>query len=140
MPKLRGHHLICLHFFEGEGYDAGYVENLRGILKKAEVSPVTIAPGNDDVCNKCPHGRNDGCRYSEHSDDEIREMDRKALDLLDTASGTEVFWKEIREKIPAVFRSWYESYCVACGWRRACEKNEAYQKIARVDADRQGLD
>ncbi len=130
MPKLRGHHLICLHFFKGEGYDEGFVNNLGAVLETTEVSPVMIASGNDDVCGSCLHGKNDECRYSEHSDNEIREMDDRALKLLETTQGAEVVWREIREKIPAIFRAWHESYCIACGWRRACEKTELYRALA----------
>ncbi len=36
MLYLRGHHLICLHFFPGYGYDASFVESLRNVLKRAE--------------------------------------------------------------------------------------------------------
>ncbi len=134
MPRLRGHHLICLHFFHGEGYDAPFVKNLISVLKKAEDSPVTIADGIDDVCRKCIHGRDDGCRYSEHSDNEIKAMDKRALDLIHAEPGAEVIWREIRERLPSIFRSWHESYCVACGWKKACEKNEAYRKIVHACA------
>ena len=53
--KLRGHHLVCLHFFKGEGYNLEYVENLAYILKRAEAGDgIEVAAGADDVCNTCP--------------------------------------------------------------------------------------
>lgn len=97
---------------------------------KAEGSPVTIAHGIDDVCSKCPHMENDRCAYTEHSDEEIREMDKKALDLLKVTDGRDMIWNEIKEIMPEIFRSWHESYCVACGWRKACEKNDSFRQLS----------
>ena len=129
MPNLRGHHLICLHFFNGEGYNPEFVENLKDVLKKTEYEDIGISPGVDDICNKCPHMKHDRCQYDEHADEEIKEMDKKALDLLKASKGTGVDWQEIKERIPEIFRSWYESYCNTCGWKWACEKHESYRQL-----------
>ena len=32
MAKLRGHHLICLHFYEGEGYDEPFIKSLEKVI------------------------------------------------------------------------------------------------------------
>ena len=29
--QLRGHHLICLQFYRGEGYSGGFVSNLQRV-------------------------------------------------------------------------------------------------------------
>lgn len=129
MPALRGHHLICLHFFNGEGYDPDFIENLHDVLKKAEYEDVSIPPEADDVCNKCPHLKEERCRYKEEADKEIKEMDEKALDLLKASKDTKVKWQEIRNRIPGIFEAWYKAYCNACGWKRACEKNASYRRL-----------
>lgn len=36
MIRLRGHHLICLHFYRGEGYSREFVENLEDIVRRAK--------------------------------------------------------------------------------------------------------
>lgn len=129
MPNLRGHHLICLHFFRGEGYDMAFVKNLKQVLKSAELSPVRVACGIDDVCDKCPHMEDDSCRYTPHSEVEIKEMDKMALELLCLTLHSEVGWMEVREKVSGIFRSWHKSYCHTCGWKRACEKNALYRRM-----------
>lgn len=136
MPKLRGHHLICLHFFQGEGYDAGFVENLDSVLKKTAAAPIRIVRGADDVCGRCPHCANERCIYNEHADEETREMDKKALDLLNFDQNAEIGWGKIKEKLPAVFASWYRSYCTSCGWRKACEKDEAFRRLSCLPVSR----
>ncbi len=130
MPRLRGHHLICLHFFRGEGYDAEFVKNLDTVLKETASDPIKIVLGPDDVCGRCPHNTNDRCLYNEHADKEIREMDQKALDLLKFDRDAEIGWGEIREGLPAVFAQWYASYCTSCGWKKACEKSASYRELS----------
>jgi len=45
--KLRGHHLICLNFFRGEGYSEDFIKNIYSVMKKEKVE---IVKGADDVC------------------------------------------------------------------------------------------
>ena len=89
--KLRGHHLICLNFFKGEGYSEEFVEIIKRILKEKEIEVVT---GADDVCSKCPYLRGGFCDYKENAEKEIRELDKLACELLSPGSITS--WNEIR--------------------------------------------
>ena len=59
--KLRGHHLVCLHFFTGEGYTKEFIDNLNRILKKAEAGEeIEVINSADDVCIKCPYFKGGG--------------------------------------------------------------------------------
>lgn len=129
MRCLRGHHLICLYFFRGEGYDTTFVENLRQILVDIESSIVDICEGGDDVCVMCPHLKDNRCLYSEHADEDIKEMDRKALNLLNLSPGTKIGWQQIQERIPDIFHEWHKAECSRCSWRWACEKNSLYNQL-----------
>ncbi len=63
--KLRGHHLVCLHFFKGEGYNPEYIENLREILRRAEAGEeIEVSSGVDDVCRMCPNLKGEICFYT----------------------------------------------------------------------------
>jgi len=129
MPRLRGHHLICLHFFNGEGYNPEFIENLRNVLEKTRSGDVEISPGADDICDGCPHLKQFMCRYTEDADEGIREMDKRALELLKESEGSKVRWHEIRTRIPKLFYSWYNSYCNVCGWKRTCEQDALYRQL-----------
>lgn len=129
MPGLRGHHLICLHFFGGEGYNTPFVENLKEILVGAEGSIVEICEGGDDVCLKCPHLKGNRCIYSNDADGNIRNMDRRALNLLNLSPDAKIRWQEIRERLPEIFNDWYKTECIRCSWRWACEKNGLYNQL-----------
>ena len=121
--KLRGHHLICLHFFRGEGYNPEFIANLNGILNRAEAGEeIEVYSGADDVCKMCPYLKGEICLYDKDAGAEIREMDRRAIRLLSFKNQRRVKWRDIREKIPPIFREWAREYCKDCNWRTVCEK------------------
>jgi len=121
--KLRGHHLICLHFFTGEGYNFEFVANLRMVLGRAKSGEeIEICTGADDICRKCPHLKGERCFYDKNSDNEIRKMDRRAIKLLRLSAHGKIKWLEITSKIPEIIGEWADKYCETCGWRKACEK------------------
>lgn len=128
MPILRGHHLICLHFFDGEGYDDAFIKNLKDILHRAEDEDVEISSGADDVCAACLHLKQGRCMQADNADEDIREMDAKALTLLGPSVSDRVRWNLLQDKIPGIFRKWYSLYCIECDWRNVCEKNGFFRK------------
>jgi hypothetical protein len=129
--KLRGHHLICLNFFSGEGYNFEFIANLRKILEKAwSGEEIEICSGADDICRQCPHLRGNKCYFDKNSDNEIRKMDRRAIKLLRLSAHGRVHWLKIRDKIPEIIREWTKTHCKACGWRKACETKLGIYKNA----------
>ncbi|MCS7121886.1 MAG: DUF1284 domain-containing protein [Archaeoglobaceae archaeon] len=117
MVKLRGHHLVCLNFFEGKGYDDRFVENLNRILKKLESGEtIEIVDGIDDVCNACPYNKG-FCSYKENFEEKIREMDYEALKLLKVEKT--VKWPEIKYKVKLIMKDW-KKYCDDCDWKEIC--------------------
>ncbi|MEW6585128.1 MAG: UPF0158 family protein [Nitrospirota bacterium] len=129
--KLRGHHLICLHFFRGEGYNPEFVENLWSVLKRAEAGePIEVAHGADDVCGVCPSLKEGKCLYRDDAEKEIREMDRTSLKLLDLDVNETVLWSEIRERVPEVFLPWARTFCRECGWSPVCRKDPVFKSFS----------
>lgn len=129
--KLRGHHLICLHFFRGEGYNPEFVTNLRELIKRAIAGEeIAVQSGPDDVCEKCPYLRNSICSFNEGAEDEIGEMDTRALALLQVRTGSRVKWSEMIEKIPGIFSQWSRTYCRMCDWKNACEKDASFKGLS----------
>lgn len=125
--KLRGHHLICPHFFKGEGYNPEFIANLGEILKRVgSGEEIKIHSGADDVCKKCPYLKKGMCFYDKDIEAEIREMDRLALRLLKLKTKESVKWVDIRDKIPEILPVWARKYCKNCSWRKVCEKEEKF--------------
>lgn len=125
--RLRGHHLICLQFFNGEGYSPDFVANLRNVLDRAEAGQqIEVCEDADDVCSACPSLQDKRCLYSEDSEKEIREMDRAAIELLRIQSRVQFSWPEIKERIPEIFASWAGKFCRGCDWLAVCRKNRGF--------------
>ena len=121
--KLRGHHLICLNFFKGEGYSKEFVENIERILKEKEIEVVS---GADDVCSKCPYLKDGVCNYKADAEKEIRKLDELACELLSPGSITS--WDEIRRKLPKIMKKWKELACRNCDWIEVCKTNGEWLK------------
>ncbi len=115
--RLRGHHLICLNFFRGEGYSEDFIDNIYSILKKEEVE---VVDGPDDVCSKCPHLENGKCASNEYTNEMILFQDKEALRLLEWKPGLVVDWKKINLKIPGILIDWKTKFCKQCGYREVC--------------------
>ena len=131
MSLLRGHHLICLHFFDGEGYDDAFIKNLEDTLRSAEDEDVEISSGADNVCAACLHLKEGRCMQTENADEAIREMDARALALLGLSMPGRVRWNVLQNKIPGIFPEWYLLYCTDCDWRGVCEKNDLFRGLLK---------
>jgi uncharacterized protein len=130
MNNMRGHHLICLHFFRGEGYPENFIENLRDILRRAEAGEqIAVTSEDDDVCKICPYLKEKKCFYNEASDEAIQAMDRKALELLGLGVQDIVSWLDIRGKLPIIFYRWSKDFCRTCDWRHDCERDAFFRQL-----------
>ncbi len=114
---LRGHHLICLNFFRGEGYSEDFIKNIYSIIKEEHIE---VVEGPDDVCLKCPFLKGKKCSNSEYSDEMILGQDTDALKLLNCKPGMILNWKMIAESLPVIIKEWKTKYCGCCGYRRVC--------------------
>lgn len=127
MIRLRGHHLICLHFFTAEGYNPEFVENLREVLRRTAYEEIEIVSGDDDICHKCPYLKDCKCFYTEDSEVEIRAMDEKALIILGLCNGSLIRWEEIKKLLPALISQWRFDYCKSCDWKGVCESVDDFK-------------
>lgn len=120
--ELRGHHLICLQFYHGEGYNEEFIEKLDEVIERAKGGEkIEIVYGTDEVCRACPYLKDNECNYSEDSKDEIYELDNIALNLLKYSVGEVVYWDEIKEKVAEIINIWRDKVCKECEWRSVCE-------------------
>lgn len=127
MIYLRGHHLICLHFFTGEGYNKEFVENLYSVIDRAMDENIHVTEGADEICKKCPHLINNICK----DEKEIAEMDKTALELLKLKITDNVSWDEIEKKLPEIFNHWYKLYCIPCIYLDVCLKTSLFKSLRK---------
>jgi len=115
--KLRGHHLICLNFFRGEGYSEDFIKNIYAIVKKERLE---IVEGPDEVCARCPYLEDNKCSSIEYTDEKILLQDKEALRLLGFKPGETVDWKIIGDKLPGIMEVWKVRFCQDCGYLKVC--------------------
>lgn len=121
---LRAHHLICLHFFKGEGYTAEYVENLRSILKRAENEGIEVIMGADEVCKPCPYLKDGICEKGEEL---ITELDLLAMNLLKLKPGDKTTWNYTSQKLDEIIGIWKKYACFDCEYKEICSKDERWK-------------
>ena len=112
-----------------------FIRNLRKILTLADDEDITITSGADDVCASCLHLREGRCEHTEDIDADIREMDKKALDLLNLAYPGRTGWGALRDSVRKIFPEWHSLYCSECDWRGACEKNVFFREMLKNKAN-----
>ncbi len=132
MLKLRGHHLLCLNFFKGEGYNRNFVDNLRKVLEKAKRKEFYIAIGSDDICIACSHLKDNKCNFNNMQNEEkIKGLDTLALNLLNFKAGERIMWSYIDSKLPDVFTDWRDEACSECQWLETCSSTELWRKLGQ---------
>lgn len=122
--RLRGHHLLCLLTYKGEGYTPAFVANFNRIAGRiAAGENFELADGPDDICapllteNPCAH-----C-----SQERIVRRDRIALQQMQAEGlsfkpGSRHLLKEADlRKMRAAFRAGrIRAACKGCEWHAFC--------------------
>jgi hypothetical protein len=131
--QLRGHHLICLQFYRGQGYSQTFVDNLDRVHESTVESTALIVSGPDDVCAACPGLGSDGtCQHPDTGEAEALRIDALALQLLDAAIGETLSLSEARGRLaadPEACDRWRAEACAGCTWDGAC--GEGWAKLLR---------
>lgn len=118
---IRGHTLLCLQGFRGEGYSPAFIENIAAIhrrLSEAAETPVRAVAEPDTICRACPHLQSDGCHLKGPGfEGPMKIQDREVLARLGIAEGEVLPWKEILHRIAARMEgSDLDEICGACPW------------------------
>jgi hypothetical protein len=123
MIRLRGHHLVCLHYYSGGGINERFAGNLRQKVDLARNgATILIAGGADDICRACPHLQQNICQGRTEEEEEILQLDRQALELLNCSVGQKVNWDDIRCQVESASPSWFKAFCYGCTWAKYCER------------------
>lgn len=120
--KLRPHHLLCMQFFVGHGYNQEFVNNLADIINKInkENCLIKIVNDNDDVCKYCPNIVSGICKDI----DKVKVYDENVLKLTSLDYKT-YNYDEIRKAILdniVTANIKLNSVCKSCCWINICEK------------------
>ncbi|WP_445491389.1 DUF1284 domain-containing protein [Niallia sp. 03133] len=79
---LRGHHLLCVHGFQGMGYSPGFVKKMQEVVTAIRDEnidfPIKVVEGLDETCFYCPHSREGICNAPK-ANDFVLDLDRKVM-------------------------------------------------------------
>lgn len=117
--KLRPHHLICLQFYQGLGYDENFVKNINKIAQNWEIFPVLVVEGPDDICISCPNLDNGRCKLGEEN---VQKKDEKAKEFLKIKKGDLIEKSSIRKRLYKFIERWFEECCTDCRWYEVCRR------------------
>lgn len=121
MVTLRGHTLLCLQGFRGEGYSPSFVEQLQAIHQTLCDNPrqlVKVIVGPDDVCGACPHLAPSGCTLGgDRAEESMVQHDTVVLGKLGLHPDTDVPWSDVLDRIAlSIAGSHLPDLCGSCRW------------------------
>ena len=119
--RIRGHTLLCLQGFRGEGYSPGFVENMAAIhrqLTNNPTGPVLVVDAPDAICSSCPNLKDGGCHlHGPGSEEGMIAQDRDVMHRLGIDRGEELPWQEIVHRIAQAVRGeMLPEICGKCPW------------------------
>lgn len=117
--RIRGHHLICLSFFHGNGHSPAFAKSVLRALGELDENPALIIKENDDLCAHCATQVTDE-KLCTGDDCAPCRLDALALELLDVRVGETIEFAQIRRRLPDGIATWRERACVTCRDREDC--------------------
>lgn len=128
MLILRGHHLICLVAFQGEGYSEAFAVNFKKLQKTYLGKPkekVKVIAGPDMACKKCPHLSMHTCiSPTDGPNSRIIALDKKTFKMLKIKPGIYVIG-ELHQRLRRLTKPSLHSFCSHCSWygKTPCQKH-----------------
>jgi hypothetical protein len=136
MFKLRGHHLLCVHGFQGMGYSEEFIRKMEEVVDfiRDDQQDGYIQVDNqwDVLCKSCPNLMDEICQSSEEAEKKIRTMDEKVLNLLGLKTGGVYLKSELVQRTGEnVTAEDLEKICNECSWLRYGTCKEGIAKLAK---------
>jgi len=139
--RLRGHHLLCLLSFSGDGYSPEFVERFRSLADSYREPGlvVRVLASPDDACAACPHLDAGGCASPmDGPEADVAALDAAVLDALGIAPGPHLA-HDLHRLVAALSEGTLHRLCRACSWygRTDCQRT-VREAAARLTVPRTG--
>ncbi len=118
---LRGHHLLCVHGFQGMGYSPEFVARMGEIVERIRDAnqdfPIQVVRGFDDTCQVCPNKGAEKCEASTDSEQHVQMLDRNVLTHLGLTEGATYLKSELVERTRTLVEPEdLHHLCEGCSW------------------------
>ncbi len=112
-PKLRPHHILCMHAFSGMGYSDSFVDNMTDVIEEIkEFDLLEIIFTVDDICKECPHLVEGSLCDSNNRVNALDERVIKAYNLEQRVYR----YSEIISKLQGLSHDQHRAICKECSW------------------------
>ncbi|WP_047152020.1 DUF1284 domain-containing protein [Aneurinibacillus tyrosinisolvens] len=134
--QLRGHHLLCVHGFQGMGYSPSFIEKMGEIVGEIRDPEsdiwIEVKLGFDEACSACPHQGETECEAGEGSDAHVRGMDTKVIDHLGLEKDA-IYRKDwlVNRTAQMVQPDDLDFLCADCSWLSAGVCKEGIHRLNR---------
>ena len=137
--KVRGHTLLCIQGFRGEGYSPGFVANFSDLVRRLAERPeglVQVIDEPDEICAACPHRADSGCTLGgPGSEAAMQAQDREVLRRLGLDAGAVLAWREVLARISHSVRGDdLPEICGSCRWLPLGYCREGLERLASEPA------
>lgn len=139
---LRGHHLLCIHGFQGMGYNPDFVKKMATIVDRIRDEendfPIKVVTGFDDACQVCPNRGESKCEAS--FNDHVFLMDRKVIAQLGLIEGA-VYSKSHLLELTAkeIAPDDLDYLCSNCSWLKYGVCKEGIANLKKSPTDKKGF-
>jgi len=118
---LRGHHLLCVHGFQGMGYSPSFVQKMKEIVADIQNEnidfPIQVTAHLDDACGSCPFNGKTSCQANSKANDHVVSMDKRILNHLELIENETYHKNELIERIIyKVEPDDLDVLCKNCAW------------------------
>lgn len=124
--RIRAHHLLCMQGFQGYGYNDDFANHMNNIvtqLKNDTDMLVQVTIDCDDICDGCPHHKENMCHKDVDADNRIKLMDSIILKCTGIKSQSIDSIKSIIACINNTFNAKIQlmDICGDCQWIEKCK-------------------
>lgn len=131
---LRPHHINCIFFYKGLGYNKEFVEGMNKILKIFKENPNTkikLIVKCDDLCANCPNKQlNNICITKDH----VTKLDCDTLKAYNLKVNQEYTFQQIIDTIYKNFnKNKFSKICSSCNWYKEgiCSENIIEEQLKK---------
>lgn len=138
--RLRGHTLLCLQGFRGEGYSPEFISNMAAIHQALTQDPdrqIEVIASPDAICAACPHRQSSECTLNgQRSEEEMVEQDLVVLRRLGLKAGDRLRWADLLERIRnSIGGDDLPAICGTCRWLPLGYCREGINRLRRAVHD-----
>lgn len=122
MIELRPHHALCIHFFEGKGYNREFTIHMQKVIKQLKRDTLLrLTIREDTICSECPNALSGGCSSAE----KVTDYDRAVLKYIGLPEGAVVRYGDLEVMVEQklIKNQKMAKICADCKWADLCHSH-----------------